>query len=41
MLARDLFDRLGGATRGNVITPIDVFLLSGDQQHAVACFRYD
>ena len=41
MPARDFFDRLGGATRGNVITPIDVFLPSGDQQHAVAYFRYD
>ena len=29
------------ATRGNVITPIDVFLPSGDHQHAVAYFRYD
>ena len=36
MPARDFFDRLGGATRGNVITPIDVFLPSGDQEHAVA-----
>ena len=41
MPARDFFDRLGGATRGNVIIPIDVFLPSGDQQHAVAYFRYD
>ena len=41
MPARDFFDRLGGATKGNVITPIDVFLPSGDQQHAVAYFRYD
>ena len=41
MPARDFFDRLGGATRGNVITTIDVFLPSGDQQHAVAYFRYD
>ena len=41
MPARDFFDRLGGATKGNVITPIDVFLPSGDQRHAVAYFRYD
>ena len=41
MPARDFFDRLGDAIRGNVITPIDVFLSSGDQQHAVAYFRYD
>ena len=41
MPARDFFDRLGDATRGNVITPIDVFLPSGDQQHAVAYFSYD
>lgn len=41
MPARDFFDRLGGATKGNAITPIDVFLPSGDQQHAVAYFRYD
>ena len=41
MPARDFFDRLGGATRGNVITPIDVFLPSGDQRHAVAYFRDD
>ena len=41
MPVRDFFDRLGGATKGNVITPIDVFLPSGDQQHAVAYFRYD
>ena len=41
MPARDFFDRLGGATKGNVITPIDVFLPSGDQKHAVAYFRYD
>ena len=41
MPARDFFDRLVGATKGNVITPIDVFLPSGDQQHAVAYFRYD
>ena len=39
--ARDFLDRLCGATKGNVITPIDVFLPSGDQQHAVAYFRYD
>ena len=41
MPARDFFDRLGGATKGNAITPIDLFLLSGDQQHAVAYSRYD
>ena len=41
MPARDFFDRLCGATKGNVITPIDVFLPSGNQQHAVAYFRYD
>ena len=41
MPARDFFDRLGSATKGNVITPIDVFLPSGDQQHTVAYFRYD
>ena len=41
MPARDFFDRLGGATRGNVITPIDVFLPSGDQWYAVAYFRDD
>ncbi len=31
MPARDFFDRLGGVTKGNVITPIDGFLPSGDQ----------
>ena len=31
MPARDFFDRLGDATRGIVITPIDVFLPSGEQ----------
>ena len=41
LLARDFFDRLGGATKGTVITPIDVFPPSGDQQHAVAYFHYD
>ena len=41
MPARDFFDRLGGATRNNVITPIDVFLPSGGKEHAVAYFRYD
>ena len=41
MLARDFFDRLGCATKGNVITLIDVFLPSGDQQHAVAYFCHD
>ena len=41
MPAREFFDRLGFATKGNVIAPIDVFLSSGDQQHAVAYFRYD
>ena len=41
MPARDFFDRLGGATKGTVITPIDVFLPSGDQQHVVAYFRHD
>ena len=30
MPARDFFDRLGGVTSGNVITPIDEFLPSGD-----------
>ena len=39
MPACDFFDRLGSATRGNVITPIDVFLPRVDQQHAVAYFR--
>ena len=29
MPACDFFDRLFGATKGNVITPIDVFLPSG------------
>ena len=41
MPARDFFDRLGGATKNNVITPIDVFLPAGPQEHAVAYFRYD
>ena len=38
MPAREFFFRLGGATKGNVITPIDVFLPSGDSQHMLACF---
>ncbi len=38
MPAREFFHRLGSATKGNVITPIDVFLPSGDLQHMVACF---
>ena len=38
MPAREFFHRLGGATKGNVITPIDVSLPSGDLQHMVACF---
>ena len=41
MPARAFFDRLGGATQNNVITPIDVFLPSGGKEHAVAYFRYD
>ena len=31
MPAREFFNRLGGATKGSVINPIEVFLLSGDQ----------
>ena len=41
MPAREFFDRLGGATKSSVITPIEVFLLSGDQQHAVTYFHDD
>lgn len=41
MPARDFFDKLGGAKKGNVIAPIDGFLPSGHEQHAVAFFWYD
>ena len=32
---------LASGDAGGHISPIDVFLPSGDQQHAVAYFRYD
>lgn len=41
MNAHAFFDRLGGATQQNLITPIDVFLPTSPQEHAVAYFRYD
>lgn len=41
MKAHEFFDRLGGATQQNVITPIEVFLPTSEQAHAVAYFRYD
>ncbi len=41
MPAGPFFDRLAGASAKNVITPIDIFVSSTQQNHATAYFRYD
>lgn len=41
MPAGAFFDRLAGASAMNVITPIDIFLSTTEQQHATAYFQYD
>lgn len=41
MPAGPFFDRLADASTRNVITPIDIFLSTTDQQHATAYFQYD
>ena len=41
MGAAPFFDRLGGATSRNVITPIDLFLSATGKPHATAYFQYD
>lgn len=41
MPAEPFFDRLGQASKMNVITPIDVFLSEGNTTRAVAYFQYD
>jgi len=41
MEAGPFFERLGGASAKNVITPIDVFVSAGDTPRATAFFRYD
>lgn len=35
------FNRLDDASSKNVITPIDIFVSSSDQNHATAYFQYD
>ncbi len=41
MPAAPFFDRLGGASAQNVITPIDIFVSHADKPQAVAYFQYD
>ena len=41
MEAGPFFERLGGASAKNVITPIDTFVSAGDTPRATAFFRYD
>jgi len=41
MAVRPFFERLGGASRRNVITPIDLFVSAGETNRATAFFRYD
>jgi hypothetical protein len=41
MEAGAFFERLGGASSKNVITPIDLFVSAGDTPRATAFFRYD
>ncbi len=41
MNAHAFFDRLGKASKQNVITPIDIFLSATDQHQATAYFQYD
>jgi hypothetical protein len=41
MPADPFFDRLAGASSKNVITPIDIFLSSAEENHAIAYFQYD
>lgn len=41
MLAGPFFDRLAGASANNVITPIDIFLSTRENNHATAYFQYD
>jgi hypothetical protein len=41
MPAAPFFDRLAGASSKNVITPIDIFLSSAEENLAIAYFQYD
>ena len=41
MAAGPFFDRLARASTENVITPIDIFVSTSDQNHATCYFQYD
>jgi len=41
MEASAFFDRLGEASSLNLITPIDIFVSTTEQNHATAYFQYD
>ena len=41
MVADEFFDRLAGASKKNVITPIDIFVGTSVENHAAAYFQYD